>query len=49
MLLRGSWHLQGKEFQMFSAEDSLLQVDPARDMSLCGLGQKHVASREEGS
>lgn len=39
---------QGKEFQMFSAEGSLPEGGPARDMSLCGLGQKHVTSREEG-
>lgn len=45
MLLRGSWHFQGKELRQ-SAEGSLLQVGPARDMSLCGLPQKHVASRE---
>lgn len=27
---------------------SVLQVGLTGDMSLCGLGQEHVASREEG-
>lgn len=44
---RSRSHLPGSEFQVLGTEGGQLQAGLASDMFLCGLGQEHVASREE--